>query len=366
MLTKNPGEVFEAVYESAVSGLAGTVAVAIHDNQSTVVYGPTVLQIVELIVDGQGTGTYRAMLVAPADEGQYTISWSNDGSFDPEAGGAVEDLEVAETALALPSLGGEIGAVLCNAWTTAESMVVCCDAEFDSSGELADSSIVAASELLYLASGKQYPGICAMTVRPCKTDGCSCGYQVLSRGHLVGWDGDCWSGYECGCSALSRVRLAGHVQEITSVKIDGVVVDPDTYFVYRNTWLTRKDGLKWPRCQSLDRDDTDEGTFSVSYSYGKAPPVIGQLAAAQLACEIVKSCTPDLECALPNGVTRITRQGITIERNALLRDPKTKIWRTGMDQVDFFLNAVNPHGLARRAIGWSAGSRSRYPMPEPE
>src|SRR5262249_54253516 len=153
-----------------------------------VVFGPTTLNIVELIVAGEPTGSYRGMLTAPAVEGHYTIHWSNDGSFDPLAGGAVEDLDVEDSTLELPSLCGAVAGVLCNAWTTVEDVLDCCDAELGSDFDF-DPYIAAASELLYIAEGKQHPGVCSRTVRPCLTDRCLFGYQVLSRGHLVGWTG---------------------------------------------------------------------------------------------------------------------------------------------------------------------------------
>lgn len=364
MAEADPGEVFEATYESGTPGQAGALAVAINDNQNNVVFGPTTAGIIELTVGGQPTGTYRGMLTAPLVEGQYAIQWSEDGSFDPEIGFGTEDLIVG-VAHTLPSLDPTESDLICSAWTTAEDLVMCCDADFASDGILTDSAIVAASEVLYLASGRQYSGICtASNVRPCQTDNCGCGYQVLSRGHLVNWREDCWDGYACGCRATSRVKLAGHVREITEVKIDGVVVDPSQYFVYENVYLTRKSPNRWPSCQSMDLDDTEPGTFAVSYTYGKAPPIIGQLAAQDLACEIIKSCTPGVECAIPNGVTRITRQGITIERGHFVRNENGS-WATGIGSVDYFLNAVNPAGLQRRAVGWNPNSRSRYARPGP-
>jgi len=360
----DPEEVFEATYEAGETGLAGTLAVAIHDSQSLVVYGPTILQIVELIVGGQATGSYRANLTAPADEGQYTINWSNDGSFDPDAGGGLDELLVAISSGGdLPPLGpGVEDSVLCNAWTTAEDAVECCSAEIGSDTTFLEIAIVSASEFLYEASGRRYPGECSRTVRPCdKQSTCGCGYQVLSRGHLVGWSGSCW-GSGCGCTPISKVLLAGRVREITSVKIDGVVIDPDTYFVRDRRELIRKSPDRWPSCQSEDLDDTEEGTFSVTYTYGKAPPVSGQLAASALACEIVKSCTPGEECALPNGAIRITRQGITMERTFFVRN-SDGVWVTGIGAVDYFLNGVNPDGLRRNGVGWSPGRRFARPNP---
>lgn len=361
-MTQDPGEVFEAIYESGTTGLVGNLAVAIHDNQSNVVFGPTTLNIVELIVDGQPIGTYRAMLTAPMAEGQYSINWSNDGSFDPQAGGAEEDLLVENTTLTLPSLGAEVGAVLCSAWTTAEDVVGCCSAEIGSDTTFLEASIVAASEMLYDASGRQFPGICERTVRPCQIDSCLCGGQVLSRGHLVGWDGSCWGGFNCGCQPESRVKLAGYVRSITQVKIDGVVLDPSEYFVQGHRWLIHRSPGRWPQCQIIDLPDTEDGTFSVTYEFGKAPPVSGQLAAQALACEITKSCTPGVECALPTGVVRVTRQGLTLERSFFVRD-RFGVWATGIGAVDFFLNGVNPAGIRRRGTVFSPSSRNRYARP---
>jgi hypothetical protein len=346
-VTQDPGEVFEAIYEAGQTGLAGNLAVAIHDNQSNVVFGPTTLNIVELVVDGQPTGAYRAMLTAPATEGQYTINWSNDGSFDPQAGGGVEDLLVEESSLDLPSLGDAVAGIVCNAWTTTDDVLDCCTADIGSDLAVLEHAIVAASELLYLASGRRWPGLCSRTVKACEDDTCSCCVQELSRGYIVyPHDVDYWS--RCTCSRSDRVKLAGYVSSITEVTIDGVVVDPSEYEVREHLWLVRIDGSIWP-CST-----------EVTYVFGNAPPVSGQLAARVLACEITKSCTPGIECAIPNGVVSVTRQGISFERAPLARDSDGK-WATGMLEVDLFLNITNPHGLTRRGISWSPASRYARP-----
>lgn len=117
----------------------------------------------------------------------------------------------------------------------------------------------------------------------------------------------------------------------------------------------------------MDRTDDEDGTWSVTYEFGKAPPVAGQLAAQSLACEILKSCTPGVECALPDGVVRVTRQGITMERTFLVRQQlganRVAVWATGIGSVDYFLNTFNPSGLRRRGTVWSPSSRNRYARP---
>lgn len=354
---------FEAVYAHGEDGLVGTVEVAIVDNDGNVVTGPTTTNITEAVVDGVPIGIYTWNApAAPATVGQYSIVWSPDGTWDAETTSTPDELVVVATGSSgvlppiPPPAEGGLAHGPCSAWTTTLAVAACCGVV--NSTEL-DNSVAAASEEMYEASGRRYAGLCQQTVRPCKTDGIGCGVQVLSRGHLIGWDGDSWSGYDCGCSPLSRVKLAGQVREVTQVKIDGAIVDPSLYRVDEEMWLVRKDGGRWPRCQALSYDDTESGTFSVTYTYGQIPPVSGQQAATELACEIYRACNNDEACRLPSGVTRITRSGVTIERTFMARDADG-VWRTGLPLVDLFLNRYNPAGLQRRATFWSASSRARY------
>lgn len=351
---------FEAVLESGSSGLVGTIEVKIMDNDGVNVVGPSPANITE---DGtSGIYIWNAP-AAPGTLGQYTIVWSLDGTFNDDTV-AVEDLVVvAASAGALPPIPapaeGGLPSGPCSAWTTNEAVATCCGLE---DPDILDAQVAAASELLYEASGRRFSGLCQRTVRPCRSDDCGCGYQVLSRGHLVGWTGDCWGGYHCGCRADSRVKLAGQVRAIVEVMIDGVVVDPSEYFVREQTYLVRKNGARWPSCQSTDVDDDAAGAFAVTYTYGQTPPVVGQQAARELACEIYKACIGSEDCRLPTGATRITRSGITIERQFFSVDADG-VWRTGLPLVDLFLNRYNPHGLPRRATFWSASSRVRYARP---
>jgi hypothetical protein len=73
-----------------------------------------------------------------------------------------------------------------------------------------DASILAASEALYVLSGRQFPGVCEGYLRPCG-DACACSY------------------YACGCDRLPAVFLRSDVLSVTEVDISGVVLDPDAY-----------------------------------------------------------------------------------------------------------------------------------------
>lgn len=239
-----------------------------------------------------------------------------------------------------------------------------------------------ASWLLFELSGRLYSGRCERTVRPCGDT--PCGFQILPRGYVI-WPGDWgygtgwgWSGMNwnwpdyggCSCVPLDRINLAGYpVREILEVKIDGVVLDEfdlggtRNWRLDKNRFLTRMadaDGnaQRWPACQRLDMDDTEPGTFAVTYAYGQDPPLFGSLAAAEIACEIYRSTT-GAACELPSGTIRITRQGVTIDKLAALGwfRSRTKGWQTGLPSVDAFLNGANPYGLTRRPMMMAPGNR---------
>jgi hypothetical protein len=155
----------------------------------------------------------------------------------------------------------------------------------------------------------------------------------------------------------SRVKLAGYpVRAITQVLINGDVVSPAEYTIWNKRFLTRLDDQRWPVAQDLTLADTEDSTFAITYTYGRDVPELGVMAAAQLGCELYKACGSTDTCALPNGTTRVTRQGIVIEKLAFTswayRDGS---WRTGLPLVDAFLSDTNRAGLLRRPTFWSPG-----------
>jgi hypothetical protein len=228
-------------------------------------------------------------------------------------------------------------------------------------------SIDAAVGILWALTARQFSGSCLGFVRPCRA-GCSCwgpggvGYELagfgwLGGGVLGGWGFD-GRDLECGCGWISELVLAGYpVTEILEVKIDGVVVDPTGYRLDRRRRLVRladADGTPrfWPACQRLDLEPTEAGTWSVAYAYGAPPPAAGRLAAFELAEQFFLAATNPGACRLPTGVTKLTRQGITIER---LLPMFAKDQRTGLVLTDAFLAAYNPSGLRRRPTIRSPG-----------
>lgn len=321
-------------------------------------------------VTNTAVGSFMLSLGAPAASGYYvydvdatgTVVASRQGSFT-----VLPDASEVETSVSWAVAGP------CQPWCSSQDVWTCCGQPTEVVNGIecpVDMTVFAleASQVLFELGGRLNLGVCEQTVRPCGT-GSWCGIQVLSRGHVIGWMDDRWSGNICGCQPLSKVLLPGYpVREILEVKIDGAVVDPATYRLDGFRWLVRvrdpadpSTVLMWPLCQALDLPDTELGTFSVTYSYGQEPLLIGRDAAEQLGCELYKACIGSGDCELPTGVTRINRQGVTIERAAFTAwGMQDKIWKTGLAKVDAFLNAVNPYRMRRRPMVYSPAAHMKF------
>lgn len=326
-------------------------------------------------ITNPGVGQFTLAIGAPSLPGPYVYDVDATGAVVASRQGGFNVLANAATGPEVPwAVAGP-----CAPWTSSQAAWDCCGqpmtvVDGDECPVDFSAQVQMASEVLFELSGRLYAGACEKTVRPCRT-GCDCGMQVLSRGHVIGpwdfgwsWGGGSWTCEDrpCGCQPLSRVLLSGYpVREILEVKIDGDVVDPDTYELHNWRWLVRvrdpaepETVLRWPSCQAQDLPDTEDGTFSVTYRYGQDPPIIGQRAAAALACEMQRACSGgDGECAIPANAVRVTRQGVTIDKNAAINWMFTKDsgsgWATGITLVDTFLNSFNRAGMQQRPRTWS-------------
>lgn len=344
-----PGEVMVAYTEGFLCGLTGILGVTIEDADGNEVLPRTTSNILQLgCVDDVATYSYQGVYPGNPDLSPYLITWDDTNNVATE-----EILVIAGPA---PSGGGGP----CSDWITGEDVAACCSVE-TSSGALFDQAATAASALLFELSGRQFSGFCGpRTVRP-PCDSCYCGYQILSRGYVIGpWN----YGYplmlcdQCliSCSP-SRVKLAGYpVRAITEVKINGDVVSPTEYTIWNSRYLTRLDDQRWPVAQDLTLADTEESTFAITYTYGAEPPELGLMAAAQLGCELYAACGGGGECALPQGTVRVIQQGMVVEKLAFTSWAfRGNEWRTGLPLVDAFLSAYNPAGIKRRPTFWSPG-----------
>lgn len=318
-------------------------------------------------VQHEGTGVYVLTLAAPLPPGTFTwraagsgaVVASGEGQFTILPSGVLAPLEAAG-----PVLGP------CSPWISGEDVLTHAGGAIaaDTPPYLIDEFAYEAGAALFEISGRRFTGRCGpITVRPCRNN-CAC-WAPASLGlgpwywTSYPWGVGAWGwwnelGDRKGCQPLSRVRLAGNpIREIVEVKIDGEVLDPldeNGNPNYRlDLWrdLVRMgdpggppgegDGRyqprSWPGCQNLDLDDTEQGTFSITYYRGVDPPQLGRDAAAQLAVQLYLSSNGSA-CQLPAGTTQVTRQGVTVERGLLANwfDP-TKA--TGIPALDLFLRA---------------------------
>lgn len=239
----------------------------------------------------------------------------------------------------------------CAAWISADDVFDCAPCSSIDVG-LRDAALAArvadaASELLYHASGRQFPGVCSMVVRPCRTSWCS--PHVADDGTLQVGGCGCAPASHCGCPEPSSIVLPGPIIAVGEVKIDGVVLAASNYRVDEWKWLVRLDDEAWPTCQDLAAPTTDDNTFQVTYTRGTTPPESGVLAATDLACELYRGCKGE-DCRIPQRVTNVVRQGVSMQfvSPAEIGVDKYGNFRTGLRTVDTFLAAFGRGGSRRR------------------
>lgn len=263
---------------------------------------------------------------------------------------------------------------VCSSWATAADVCGPC-ADYGVDLGLLEDKLLIASEILYYLSGSRWPGECVDTVRPCSEYS-----TVVPVGAWQSWSGQavsasgvaqwgycgCHADNSCGCGALSVIKLPHRpVTGIVNVKIDGLVLDPTFYRVddwHRLTYLPGAGDTRqgWPCCQRLDLPATDEGTFEVTYSYGTPPSPAGVAMAAAFGCEMYLAAKGSSKCRLPQRLTNITRQGVTMSFLSDLSALRTG-W-TELPEVDQWLGSLRHAHATRPAVvvnpdRWGAGVR---------
>lgn len=220
-------------------------------------------------------------------------------------------------------------------------------------------AIGAASEILYYATGQRFD-TCQVTIRPCRKE-CSgedwprlsAGWWEFGGGPVPALINGLWyniacgfCGTNCSCSIVSETILPGPVREIVQVTVDGLPLDPVTDYRlddYRK--LVRLGGNLWPLCNDLNKGITEVGTWSVTAIYGEPLPNLGRFAMGELYCQIIQD-TLGSDCALPDNVTNITRQGLSFT----LEDVQQMV-ASGFDELKYvnkFIQRYNPNHLMAR------------------
>jgi hypothetical protein len=214
-------------------------------------------------------------------------------------------------------------------------------------------AVMAATEVLWAASGRRF-GECAVTgLMPC-TDQCD-GWSSGWLNPIGSWGqypnpallGGRWFNLGCGgcsgscsCNTRSQFTLPEPVNSVTRIMIAGSPVPTGSYRLENWRYVVRIDGGEWPLC--------NDGSWTVDVSLGNPVPQLGLLAAAELACEMVKACTGDRSCRLPVRLQSLTRQGVAQQ----FLDPQEffKEGRVGLYLSDQFIKTFNPSGLHARPL----------------
>lgn len=236
-------------------------------------------------------------------------------------------------------------------WPLVEDLA--CTALDEVDEAIRDALIRTATSLLWNWTGRVF-GTSEIAVRPCRKDCAPSTYQGLTGISSSTWanspflpvllDGEflnltcrrkCRDG--CGCSSVEEIGLAGPVDSIVQVRVDGEVLDPSAYRVDNRTYLVRTDGGKWPTCQDLSKSPGEVDTWEVTYRWGTDVPMGGRVAASILSCEMAKASL-GRECSLPQRLQSVTREGVTV--SILDTFEGLEAGRTGIWLVDSWVTSV--------------------------
>jgi hypothetical protein len=218
-----------------------------------------------------------------------------------------------------------------------------------SNTQYAEEAAKAASYLLWAMSGRKYSGVTTVTERyTCVLRRSRTGLSskntdaVLFNGSVYDISKDDFEEDSVlsldGISPDSRIKLrGGPVTKIHAIRNrNGLVLDPSSYYLVEHSTVQISAGVPWTPCNT-----------EITYSYGNEPPVLGKMAARTLAIEFAKLWNGDDDCALPQRVTSVSRQGVSytiFDNQEFIEELKT-----GLYAIDLFLKTVNPDKARNKA-----------------
>lgn len=228
-----------------------------------------------------------------------------------------------------------------------------------------DRAAIVATDLLYVLSGRKFPGLCSASLRPAARPRrwSLASWSALMTQNYGGFSeswGRCDGDGGDGCYRAPTIDLGLFpVRSIVAVRIDGVTIPANEYRLDESKLLVRTrptatfsptQRYGWPTCQNLGLPDTEPNTFAVDLTFGADPPAMGKQAAAAMAVEFGKAWSNQTN-RLPQRLTSITRQGVSM---AVL-DPMAFLDKgmTGIYEVDLFVKTYNPTASKVRPAVWS-------------
>ena len=247
-----------------------------------------------------------------------------------------------------------------NLWVTTDELDDYADNEY------AYEAVKTASQILWSLSGRKYGGSITVTEKyVCASRAYRLGQSAknytpeLVDGQVYNIPFDEFDDYAemttDGMSPSSRLRLRGRpVTQVHSVRDrTGKIVNPSRYYLVDHSTLQARSGVPWTPCN-----------IEVTYTYGSPAPAAGRAAARVLAMEFIKLWSGSDDCALPQRITSVSRQGVsyTILDNQDFIDDM----RTGLYVVDLFLKSANPDKARAKSRVFSPDlPRGRRSVPKP-
>jgi hypothetical protein len=201
-----------------------------------------------------------------------------------------------------------------------------------------------AASILWYGTGGQFD-LCPVVLRPCTR--CMCGCREWFPTAYI-QDGLWRNGINCAgcrdwCCGVDEVILPSNAYDVYRVNIGGQDLVPgDDYRLDNYRRLVHVNAESWwPHCQDMDAPVGAPNTFTVEYAQSRLDAA-GMSAYATLASELLAAEVAPSKCRLPQGITAVSREGITIDFTVLGELAS----RTGIVEVDLWLRMVNPAGLA--------------------
>lgn len=191
----------------------------------------------------------------------------------------------------------------------------------------AQDAAEAASWILYKLTAEKYPGVRTST-QWYGWDVSTCHPNLRS---LVG------SFFELRPEVPRLLRTRNQpIRDVQMILEGDIELSPTDFMIVNGAYVVKADKSSW---------NYQEG-ITITYSHGTRPPSAGARAAKRLGNELVLAAAGDSDCALPERITSVSRQGI----DYAILDPGDFIeeGRTGLHEVDLFIHAANPYRAQKR------------------
>lgn len=187
----------------------------------------------------------------------------------------------------------------CSAFVTTDDVfLAACACNLNEADDLTrvEELIDVASDILYVLSGGRVTGRCQVQVWPITSYAC---YSATDRMSWVDADG------------VDSIPLRGPNTEIVEVTIDGVVLSSSEYGLIDGYKLFRR-GTSWPTTNDVTKTDSETGTFTITYRFGRTPDWLTKQAAIELVCSMASETSSPALSRL-RGIASANVQGVSVQ-----------------------------------------------------